>query len=194
MRKESKKAVTSVLIFSTGFMFVIYLLSVFFPDQQYFVARYMLPAAYFIFIFIGLWLSRLRLPIVIFLFIFYLGLISLIIPLKNSQGYNEMVLQMDKYKNNDFYILNSFDYVITKYYLGADRLTLYNYDWPGYNPDFWAAIGKTLKRTENFDDLKNDPNALIISNKPLTKSNQYFDTTGLVLIDKYKNILVYKFQ
>jgi hypothetical protein len=194
MKAEKRKKVASVLFFSVGFMFVIYLLSVLFPDQQYFVARYLLPAAYFIFIFIGLWFSKLRLPLVAAIFVLYLGLISFIIPLKNSQGYNEMIMHMDKYKDNDFYILNAFDYVITKYYLGANRLTLYNYDWPGYNPDNWAAIGKELKRTENFSDLRNDPRALIISNKPLTKSNQYFDTSGLILVDQYKNILIYKFQ
>jgi hypothetical protein len=101
---------------------------------------------------------------------------------------------MDKYKNNNLYILNSFDYVITKYYIGANNLTLYNYDWPEYNPDYWAAIGSSLKRTENFNDLRGDPKALIISNKPLTRSNQYFDTSNLTLVDKYNNILIYKFQ
>ncbi|NTV41474.1 MAG: phospholipid carrier-dependent glycosyltransferase, partial [Candidatus Moranbacteria bacterium] len=60
MRKEKKEKVVSLLLFSTGFMFIIYVLSATLSDQQYFVARYLLPAAYFIFIFIGLWLSRLR--------------------------------------------------------------------------------------------------------------------------------------
>ena len=197
MRKENKAKVTIVLLLSLGFMFVIYTLSATLPDQQYFVARYLLPGSFFIYIFIGLWLSKLRLPIVAFIFGCYIFLLSLIIPLTNSQGWNEMILHMDKYKNTDFYILNSFDYVIAKYYIGADHLTLYNYDWPQYNPDnpisYWAAIGTGLHRTENFNDLKNDPNALIISNKPL-KDNQYFSTQGLVLVDQYKNILIYKFQ
>jgi uncharacterized membrane protein len=194
MRKEKKEKVVSLLLFSTGFMFIIYVLSATLPDQQYFVARYLLPAAYFIFIFIGLWLARLRSLVVILVFAVYLGLTSLIIPLKNSQGYNEMVLHLDKYKNNNFYILNAFDYVITKYYFGADRLTLFNYDWPGYNPAFWAAIGQGLERTENYEDLKNDPKALIISNKALNRDNQYFSTQGLVLVDQYANILIYRFE
>ena len=105
-----------------------------------------------------------------------------------------MVLHMDKYKNNNFYILNSFDYVITKYYFGANRLTLYNYDWPQYNPSYWAAIGPNLSRTEDYEDLRNDPSALIISNKVLNKNNQYFNTDGLELVDQYKNILIYKIE
>lgn len=194
MRKEKKEKVTGLLIFSIGFMLIIYALSATLPDQQYFVARYLLPAAYFIFIFIGLWLSKIKVWTAIAVVAIYLGFVSLTVPLANSKGYNEMVLHLDKYKNNDFYIFNAFDYVITKYYIGSDRLTLFNYDWPGYNPFYWAAIGPQLKRTENQDDMRNNPKALIISNKPLTRSNQYFNTEGLVLVDKYSNILIYKFE
>lgn len=193
-KKEMKVRLWMTLAFSLGFMFIIYSLSATMPDQQYFVARYLLPGAFFIYIFIGFWFSKLRWQVVAVAFAFYLSMISLIVPLVNSKGYNEMILHLDKYRNNNFYILNSFDYVIAKYYLGSEHLTLYNYDWPGYNPDFWAAIGKDLKRTENFDDLKNDPQALIVSNKPLTRDNQYFSTKDLVLVDQYKNILVYRFQ
>ena len=39
MRKEKKEKVVSLLIFSTGFMLIIYGLSATLPDQQYFVAR-----------------------------------------------------------------------------------------------------------------------------------------------------------
>ncbi len=194
MRRQRKEKVLSVLLFSIGFMSIIYLLSVTLPDQQYFVARYLLPGAFFIFIFIGLWLSHLKLRFAVLILGGYLFLLSLIVPLANSQGYNEMILHMDRYKNNNFYILNSFDYVITKYYLGANRLTLYNYDWPQYNPSYWAAIGPELKRTENYEDLRNDPSALIISNKVLNRDNQYFSTEGLELVDQYKNILIYKFE
>jgi hypothetical protein len=105
-----------------------------------------------------------------------------------------MILHLDKYKNNNLYILNSFDYVIAKYYFGADHLTLYNYSWPQYNPDFWAAIGKSLKRTENYNDLRNDPSAVIISNNKIIVDNQYFSTSGLELVEQYKNILIYKFK
>lgn len=194
MRKQAKAKIISLLIFSFGFMFVIYALSLTLPDQQYFVARYLLPGAFFLFILIGAWLSELKWEIVAAVFCVYIYLLSSIMPLANSQGWNEIVLHLDKYKNNNFYILNSFDYVIAKYYLGADRLTLFNYDWPAYNPSYWAAIGNELRRTENYQDIKNDPGALIISNRALTRDNQYFSTQGLVLVDQYKNILVYKYQ
>lgn len=192
-RREDKKRVISVLLFSIGFMFIIYLLSITLSEQQYFVARYLLPGAFFVFIFIGLWLSHIKLRYNIIIFGAYVFLLSLIVPLKNSQGYNEMILHMDKYRKNNFYTLSSFDYVIMKYYFGADRLILFNYDWPQYNPSYWAAIGSSLKRTENYYDLKSDSNALIISNKKL-KDNQYFNTEGLELVDQYKNILVYRFK
>jgi hypothetical protein len=197
LRRFEKRKILILLTFSAGFIFVVYALSLLSTPQdpnEYFVARYLLPGAYFFFIYIGLVLSCVRLPIKIAALAVYFAMLSFIIPLTNSTGYNELIKQMDKYKNNNLYILNSFDYVITKYYIGANKLTLYNYDWPEYNPDYWAAIGSSLKRTENFNDLRNDPKALIISNKPLTKDNQYFSTQGLVLVDRYNNILIYKFQ
>lgn len=197
LRRERKEKIYTVLLFSAGFMFIVFVLSLFSTPgdpKEYFVARYLLPGAYFFFIYIGVVLSYLSWPIKSLFIAVYFVMLTGIIPLANSTGYNDLILHMDKYKNNDFYILNSFDYVITKYYLGADRLTLYNYDWPQYNPDYWAAIGSSLKRTENYSDLQNNPNALIISNKPLIKDNQYFSTQGLVLVDKYRNILIYKFQ
>lgn len=193
MRRNRKEKVASILIFSIGFMLVVYLLSATLPEQQYFVARYLLPGAFFIFIFIGLCLSYLPLKFSVLVFGGYLFLLSLIVPLQNSKGYNEMILHSDKYKNNNFYMLSSFDYVIAKYYFGADHLTLYNYGWPQYNPENWAAIGPSLKRTENYNDLKNDSKALIISNKVIV-DNQYFSTEGLEIVDKYANILVYRFK
>jgi len=194
LRKEKKEKITTLLLFSIGFMFVIFILSATLPDQQYFVARYLLPGAFFLFIFIAVWLSRLKLWVGALAIVFYLSLMSLTIPLTNSQGYNLLIQNMGKYQGKNFYILNSFDYVISKYYLGADRLTLYNYDWPQYNPSYWAAIGPNLKRTEDYEDLRNDPNALIISNHILNRDNQYFTTEGLVQVDQYANILIYKFQ
>ena len=104
-------------------------------------------------------------------------------------------LLIEKYKNNDFYVLNSYDYVIAKYYVGENHLILYNIDWPQYNPSYWAAIGPTLKRTESYNDLKNNPNAIILANiqKDKDKRNdKTFDPTGLPLVAKYENITLYK--
>ena len=196
LRREKKAKVSLLLVFSAGFMFIVYLLSLFSADQQYFVARYLLPGGYFFYLYIGLVLAYAQEYLVVIALLAYLSMIACIVPLKNSTGYNEMIKRLDKYAGNNFYILNTFDYVITKYYIGAERLTLYNYDWPGYDPidDNWAAIGSKLKRTESFDEVKNDERGLIISNKVLNRSNQYFSTEGLELVDTYNNILVYRFK
>jgi hypothetical protein len=193
-KREKREKISILLVFSIGFMFIVYILSLVSSDQQYFVARYLLPGAYFFFIYAGLVLSNIKLPVSIAAIAVYFSMMLFIVPLTNSTGYNEMIKHMDKYKNNNFYILNSFDYVITKYYIGSKKLTLYNYDWPQYNPSYWAAIGASLKRTENYEDLRNDPKALIISNKVLNRDNQYFSTDGLELVDKYDNIYIYRFN
>ena len=140
-------------------------------------------------------MARIRLPYSALAIVFYVGLLSSVAPLGYSEGWNVFAKDLGKYRDKNFYILNSFDYVIAKYYLGADRLTLYNVDWPSYNPDYWAAIGPSLKRTENLEDLKEDKSALIISNTQLNgQDNLNFDTTNLQLAAQYKNILLYKFQ
>lgn len=188
-----KKEIASVLLLSFGFMVLIWLIGFF--GKYYFVARYLLAAGYFIFVLLGYWLSRIRLPHSALAVVFYVVLLFSTVPLGYSEGWNVFAQDLGKYKNNDFYILNSFDYVIAKYYLGADRLTLYNVDWPPYNPDYWAAIGKSLKRTEDFSDLRNDKNALIISNTQLGgQDNKNFNPSGLTLVAQYKNILIYKFE
>ena len=196
LKKEKKEKMAMLLVFSAGFMSIVYLLSLFSEEQQYFVARYLLPGGYFFFIYIGVVLTHATKRWALLAFALYFSMIACIIPLKNSTGYNKMIKYMQRYAGNNFYILNSFDYVITKYYIGAERLTLYNYDWPGYNPidDNWAAIGTALKRTENFDEVKNDDRGLIISNKVLNRNNQYFATEDLELVDQYDNILVYRFK
>jgi uncharacterized membrane protein len=190
---KKKKEVAIVIALSLGFMTLIWLLGFF--GKYYFVARYLLAAGYFVFVLLGYWLSKIRLPYSLLAATFYIVLLFLTVPLGYSEGWNVFAKDLNKYQGKDFYILNSFDYVIAKYYLGANRLTLYNVDWPPYNPDYWAAIGKTLKRTENFEDLHNDKNGLIISNTQLGgQDNKNFDPTGLELVAQYKNILIYKFQ
>lgn len=190
---KKSKEIATILVLSIGFMGLIWLMGFF--GKYYFVARYLLAAGYFIFILLGYWLSKVRLPHSALTLVFYIVLLFSTIPLGYSEGWNVFAKDLSRYKNNDFYILNSFDYVIAKYYLGADRLTLYNVDWPPYNPDYWAAIGKSLKRTENFEDLRNDKNALIISNTQLGgQDNKNFNPSGLTLVARYNNILIYKFQ
>jgi len=97
------------------------------------------------------------------------------------------------------YVLNSFDYVIGKYYIGADKLTLFNIDWPEYDSSGWSAIGDSLKKIEKYEDLKNDENALIIFNSQVSfedRSDKSFNPQkdNFVLIDEYENINVYQFK
>jgi len=193
-KRKDKEKISALLILSVGFMFVVYMLSLF--EQRYFVARYLMPAAYFLFVYLGLWLASVRLRTAIYALAIYITLMFTFQPYYYSQGWNLLKNDLPKYQHNNFYILNSFDYVIGKYYLGADHLTLYNIDWPQYNPDYWAAIGPTLKRTENLSNLKNDPNGLIIFNgQPELKDrdDKTFDPRKFVLVAQYKNIALYRF-
>jgi 4-amino-4-deoxy-L-arabinose transferase-like glycosyltransferase len=194
-KRKDKEKMLAVLILSVGFMFAVYVLSLF--NQNYFVARYLMPAAYFVFVYLGLWLASVRLRTALYALAIYVTLMFTFQPYYYSQGWNLLEKDLPKYQNDHFYILNSFDYVIGKYYLSADRLTLYNIDWPQYNPTYWAAIGPTLKRTENINDVKNDKNGLIIFNgQPNLKSrdDKSFDPTKFVLVAQYKNIGLYRFS
>ncbi|MDO8529473.1 MAG: glycosyltransferase family 39 protein [bacterium] len=191
--KKEKEEKYFVLVFSFGFMLMIYCLSLF--GENYFVSRYLIAASYFVFIFLGVWLSNVDWKAAVSSLAIYFFILVNIVNSHYPSGYGELAENLDKYKNNNFYVLNSFDYVIAKYYVGENHLILYNIDWPQYNPSSWAAIGQTLKRTENYDDLKNDPNALILANiqKDREKRNdKNFDPAGLPLVAKYDNITIYK--
>jgi hypothetical protein len=191
--KKEKEKTSYLLLMSFGFMMLIYVISLLGDD--YFVSRYLITASYFIFIMLGVWLSMIDWKISVASLAVYMALIVNIVPLNYDNGYGELKANLQKYKSNNFYVLNSFDYVIAKYYVGEKHLILYNIDWPQYNPSYWAAIGNSIKRTESYDDLKNDPNALILANiqKPKEKRNdKTFDPAGLPLVAKYDNITLYK--
>jgi uncharacterized membrane protein len=193
-KRKDKEKISAVLILSVGFMMIVYLLSLL--GQRYFVARYLMPAAYFTYAYLGLWLASVRLKTAIYVLLVYVTLMFTFQPYYYSKGWNLLENDLSKYKNNNFYILNSFDYVIGKYYLGADKLTLYNIDWPQYNPSYWAAIGPSLKRTENVNDVKNDKNALIIFNgqpELRNRDDRSFNPEKFVLVARYNNIGLYRF-
>jgi hypothetical protein len=192
IRKEKEKT-SYILIMSFGFMLLIYVLSLLGDD--YFVSRYLIVAAYFIFILLGVWLANINWKMAVVSLAVYVCLMAAIVPINYPTGYGKLKADLGRYRNNHFYVLNSFDYVLAKYYVGADNLTLYNIDWPQYNPDYWAAIGNTLKRTESYDTLKNDSQALILANiqKPADKRNdKTFDPAGLPLVARYDDITIYK--
>lgn len=184
---------TGLLILSFGFLGIVYTMSL--TGNDYFVSRYVLPAAYFLFVFLGYWLSTLPKRTVAFILIAYAVLIMNIKPIGYSQGWGEFMQHSREYQGKHFYILNSFDYVLAKYYLGADRVTLYNIDWPQYNPDYWAAIGNTLRRTESLDSFYTDPNALIIANIQVERdkrNDKTFEPNNFSLVGQYRNITVYR--
>lgn len=194
IRKEKEK-ISYLMMMSFGFMLLIYIISLLGDD--YFVSRYLIVAAYFIFILIGAFLEKVNWKISIFAIVLYVFLILNIVPLNYDNGYGELKKNLAKYNDNHFYVLNSFDYVIAKYYVGEDKLTLYNIDWPQYDPSYWAAIGNGLKRTESYYDIKNNPKAFILANiqKPQDKRNdKTFDPLKLELslVARYDNITIYK--
>lgn len=195
--KKEKEKIFIVLLFSIGFMAIIYLLSQ--MGKHYFVARFLIAVSYFVFILIGVWLSKIRIKFSFSFLILYIILLCSVINIGYSKGYNKFANNLDKYESNNLYVLNSFDYVIVKYYVGADKLTLFNIDWPEYDSSGWSAIGDDLKKIEKYEDLKNDKNALIIFNSQVPiedRSDKSFNSKkdGFILIDKYENINIYKFE
>lgn len=192
IKEKEKNKIFFLLLFSFGFILIIYFLSLI--GKQYFVSRYFLPSAYFIFILIGLWMSKIKFRSAVIFFASYVIFLNLIAPAQYSTGWNQLENNIGKYKERNLYVLNSFDYITAKYYFGADNLILYNIDRPEYNPENWAAIGPSLKRTEKFSDLKNNGNSLIISSeefKNKIKDKEEFNINELKFMDKYENIFVY---
>lgn len=192
--KYNKRESGLTIIFSFGLLLTVYILSLL--GMYYMVSRYLLPASFFIFILVSAWLSRLRPVYAASLIVFYVILLFSIVPTNNSTGFNEMAKNIDKYKDNNIYILNSFDYVIAKYYFGADKIILYSIDNPQFDPSGWSAIGNNLRKTENYEDLRNDKNAIILYNEILElakRSDKTFNPLDYKLVDRYANVGLYKF-
>lgn len=179
--------------FFFGFLFLVYALSFF--DKHYFVSRYVFPSAFFFYLLLGAWLaslSRLRAGVVLGI---YLVLLLFIQRIPNSEGYNAFLRDLPRYGGYHFYSLNTFDYVLAKYYVGPDRLTLYNVGWPQYDSRSWPGVGYETKRTENFEDVKTDPEGIVIWNTlfPLEqRDDRNFDTREFEKIATYKNIELYR--
>lgn len=195
IKEKKKNKIFFLLCLSFGFILIVYFLSLI--GKQYFVSRYFLPSSYFIFILIGLWMSKIKFRSVAIFFASYIIFLNLIIPIEYSPGWNQLKNNISKYEERNLYVLNSFDYIIAKYYFGADNLILYNIDSPEYNPADWVGIGRSLKRTEKFSDFKNDSAGLIISSEDFEnkiKDKEEFNTGEIELTDRYKNILIYTFN
>lgn len=176
-------------VFAFGSLLIVYSLSL--AGKQYFVSRYLLPAGFFTFILIGAWLAQTRQKTAIACFLAYILILFFGINYQTySTGWNEILKEKREYAGNNIYVLNSFDYAIAKYYLGDEKLFLYNIDWPQYNPQNWAGIGKNIKRTEDYQIIKKDSDALVFSNGEISKINP----TEISIAKKYNNILIYKFR
>jgi hypothetical protein len=58
-------------------------------------------------------------------------------------------------------------------------------------------MGLETRRTERFEDIKEDPNALVILNVQLPlerRDDRYFDATPFDLVAKYENIEIYRYR
>jgi hypothetical protein len=162
---------------------------------KYFVVRYLLPAAYFLYILLAAWLARTRWHTAyLWLAVYILGLAA-IVHQAAPHGWNDFKADLAKYDQNVFYVLNPLDYVIAKYYLGPDRLILYNADEPSYRPTDWAAIGDSLQSTEQADEPSSNQNAITISysrldqeaSRPTTLKNQQFR-----LVTSYNSLYLFR--
>ena len=163
--RRYKRAALLPILGSWGFMGIVYALSL--KDIRYFVARYLLVAAYFLCLLMGTWLAeRSRKQVVVAIGIYFLFLAQLI-PVNNSQGYNQLRADLDQYTGKHFYALNSFDYLIAKYYFGEERVRLYNVGWPQYDSRSWPGIGMKTQRVEDLNIVRQDDQGIILWNTEL---------------------------
>jgi hypothetical protein len=200
-KEEKKEKIAGVFILSFGYLIAIYILSML--GIHYLVSRYILPVAYVIFIILGLWLSKIKSAYAIVVFLTYIVLSSSVIPVPNSTGWQKFQRDAGKFQGREFYIFNPFDYVIAKSYIGSDDLIIYNLELPAHSyAEKWAAIGQTGKRTENFDDIRNN-NGIIISNviikdeingKEDETYRKNLNLNGISVLAKYDNVILYEFK
>lgn len=193
-RKDRRKW---IIAFGTGIVFMggVYILSLL--DRRYFISRYMLPAAYFLFVFLGSWLARLSWKGTGTALACYLLLLFALQPTHPSEGYNTFIRHVSEYQGYHFYSLNSFDYVIAKAYLGEERLRLYNVGWPQYDSRPWPGIGYGTQRLEDFEMVKHDAQGLVIWNAEFPverRDDRRFEELkkDFDLIATYKTLEIYK--
>ncbi|HYE60271.1 MAG TPA: glycosyltransferase family 39 protein [Candidatus Kapabacteria bacterium] len=145
-------------IASFGYLLFVYILSL--AGFDYFVVRYLIPSAYFFYILFGWWLSLLSLRKRMLVICIYCTLLLSIVPYHPSQGFT-LLRDHDPYPGKRIYVLNTFDYVIAKYYFGYDRVVLFNLDWPEYNPKDWLGVNGKIQRVERIADMGPDPVILV---------------------------------
>ncbi len=194
--KRDLKRTLLLLVPSVGFVWLIYLLS--FWEKDYFISRYMLPAAYFLCILLGFWIASVRRTWLRWLFVGAYLVALLAIPQPNySRGYTILAGRQNEYTDAHFYVLNTFDYVAAKYYFGYDQVTLYNISWVIYNPFDWLGVNGTIQRTETYQDILSDPNAYIIAFDPIEnyhRDEPAFEPDMVQEVARLANMRLYRFR
>ena len=114
---KEKKYRFLILFPSIGYIISVYLLT--FLDAYYVIPRYLIGAAFFLYIILGVALSHISPWVARTIMICYIGGLLLIVPLHNSNGYNFLFQERENYTGKTFYFINTYDYVIGKYYLGT---------------------------------------------------------------------------
>jgi len=170
---------------SLGYVFVTYLLSYF--DLDYLISRYLIGAGYLFIVLIGLWLGTLKTKWALGIVAGYLALILLIDFPVPSTGYNQLKRAEGEYQNNNFYTLDTFEYVIAKYYFGFDKVILFNADWPEYNPKDWLGVNGEIKRAVKWEEVEEDPHGLVLWNEAVRPSLN-FDYMHFAVVRNYANL------
>lgn len=189
--RQEKKKTAAILLLSLGTVVVVYLLS--FVGVYYLLARYLIPVAFFLLILLARFLSSIKISYASILLAAYVILLVTIVREPASEGFNALKRNVATY-TGDFYVLNSFDYVVAKYYFGAKRVVLYNKDWPAYNPRDWTGINGSLRRTEDLSALTTNPSSIVVYNQQASEGkvdDTFLDSHRLAPIGNYKNIILY---
>ncbi len=159
------------VIGSLGYLLITYLLS--YLDLYYLISRYLIGAGYLFLILFGLWVSNMKTRWAIGVLIAYLSLVFLIDYPKPETGYNVLKRQETEYRDNTFYVLDTFQYVITKYYFGFDKVILFNAPWPEYNPKDWLGVNGEIKRAVRWEEVEEDPKGIVVWNKEAVPKLNY---------------------
>ncbi len=170
---------------SLGYVFVTYLL--FFLNLDYLISRYLIGAGYLFIVLISLWLGSLKTKLALGIVVGYLALVLLIDFPVLSTGYNQLKRAERDYRNNNFYTLDTYEYVIAKYYFGFDKVILFNADWPEYNPKDWLGVNGEIKRATKWEEVEEDSRGLVLWNET-TRPSLNFDYMHFAVVGGYTNL------
>lgn len=192
---KEKKYRYLLFVLSVVYMGIVY--GIKYIDAYYFLPRYLIVVAYIVYIIFAVALSQMKKNSARFMLMGYIVCLFFITPLDPSVGYGNLAKEKKYISEHTFYMLNSYDYVIAKYYFGYDKVVLYNVDSPTYNPSDWLGINGSLLRVETLEDMRRDTTGLVILNTH-SPTEIPWDTfvleNNLVLEKKVGNLLIYQFN